>query len=143
MMAWPESVCEVRVRYAETDQMGVAYHTNYLVWCEIGRTELMRELGMPYAALEQAGVFLAVAETHVRFMAAARYDERIRIRTRLERLQSRAVTFVYELSRDGPEGPVRVASASTKLIAMDGNGAARTLPDAFLDAIRKLRSVVP
>ena len=143
MMAWPESVCEVRVRYAETDQMGVAYHTNYLVWCEIGRTELMRELGMPYAALEQAGVFLAVAETHVRFMAAARYDERIRIRTRLERLQSRAVTFVYELSRDGSEGPVRVASASTKLIAMDGNGAARTLPDAFLDAIRKLRSVVP
>jgi acyl-CoA thioester hydrolase len=135
-----ESRVEIRVRYAETDQMGVAYHTNYLVWCEIGRTEYMRELGLPYAALERQGVYLAVAEAQLRFMAPARYDDRVFICTRIERLQTRAVTFAYELSRDGADGPVRIATACTKLIAMDGNGAARRLPDAFLATVRRLQS---
>lgn len=133
-----ESVSEVRVRYAETDQMGVAYHTNYLVWCEIGRTDYMRELGLPYAALERRGVFLAVAEAQVRFIAPARYDERVFIRTRLERLQTRAVTFAYELSRETEDGDARIASAITKLVAMDRNGVARKLPEDFLTTVRRL-----
>ena len=139
MKASPESLSEIRVRYAETDQMGVAYHTNYLVWCEIGRTEYMRELGLPYADLEQQGIFLAVAEVQIRFMAPARYDDRVRIRTRLERLQSRAVTFAYDLTCDGRDGPIRIAAATTKLVAMDRNGAARKLPDGFLERVRRLQ----
>ena len=139
----PEAVSEIRVRYAETDQMGVAYHTNYLVWCEIGRTELMRELGLPYADLERDGVFLAVAEALVRFMAPVRYDDRVFIRTRLERLQSRAVTFAYDLTKEGPDGTIRIAAATTKLVAMDRNGAARKLPDGFLQKVRRLQSRTP
>jgi len=133
-----ESVSDIRVRYAETDQMGVAYHTNYLVWCEIGRTDYMRERGLPYAELERRGVFLAVAEARVRFVAPARYDEHVRVRTRLERIQTRAVTFAYELSRLTAGGSVPIASASTKLVAMDGNGVARKLPDDFLATVRRL-----
>jgi acyl-CoA thioester hydrolase len=116
-----------RVRYGETDQMGVAYHPNYLAWCEIGRTELMRELGMPYAELEAAGVFLAVAEANVRYGAAAHYDDRIRVETWVERVKSRSVTFAYEIHRDDPD-PTRLARATTTLICMDTEGCARTLP---------------
>jgi len=135
-----ESVSEVRVRYAETDQMGVAYHTNYLVWCEIGRTEYMRERGLPYAELERNGVFLAVAEAQVRFMASARYDDRVLVRTRLDRIQTRAVTFAYALSRITADGSVPIASATTRLVAMDRNGVARKLPDDFLATVRRLHA---
>ena len=116
-----------RVRYGETDQMGLAYHPNYLVWCEIGRTELMRELGVPYAELEAAGFFLAVAEASVRYGAAARYDDLIRVETRVEKVQSRAVTFSYEIHRVEPE-PDRLARASTTLVSIDGDGRPRALP---------------
>jgi acyl-CoA thioester hydrolase len=133
-----ESVSEIRVRYAETDQMGVAYHTNYLIWCEIGRTDYMRERGLPYAEFERRGVFLAVAEAQVRFMAPARYDDRVLVRTRLERIQTRAVTFAYDLSRITDDGTVPIASASTKLVAMDASGVARKLPDDFLAKVRRL-----
>lgn len=143
MTTYPASSTEVRVRYAETDQMGVAYHTNYLVWCEIGRTEYMRELGLPYADLESIGVYLAVAEAQIRYRGPARYDDHVRITTRLDRVQSRAVTFVYELSRKGENGDVPIASATTKLVARDRRGAARQLPDAFLETIRQLRIAAP
>src|SRR5437868_15517869 len=83
---------ELRVRYAETDQMGVVYHTNYLIWCEIGRTELIRSMtGTSYAELEAAGVALAVAELSIRYHGAARYDNRIRVRTTLGEARSRSV----------------------------------------------------
>lgn len=139
MTGYPTSSTDIRVRYSETDQMGVAYHTNYLVWCEIGRTEYMRERGMPYADLERMGVYLAVAEAHVRFKGPARYDEHVRITTRLDRVQSRAVTFAYELSRKGENGTVPIASATTKLVAMDHHGAARQLPASFLETARQLQ----
>ncbi|MGD8279263.1 MAG: thioesterase family protein [Gemmatimonadota bacterium] len=135
-----ESVSEVRVRYAETDQMGVAYHTNYLVWCEIGRTEYMRERGLPYAELERQGVFLAVADAQIRFTAPARYDDRVLVRTRLDRIQTRAVTFAYALYRITAEGTVPIASATTRLVAMDRNGVARKLPDDFLATVRRLHA---
>lgn len=140
MTGFPESLSEVRVRYSETDQMGVAYHAHYLVWCEFGRTEYMRSVGLPYAALEREGWFLAVADAQIRYMAPARYDDRVRIRTRIERLQSRAVTFAYELGIEGPDGPVRIASATTKLVARNRHGAARTLPESFLETVRRLQS---
>src|ERR1043166_4600309 len=89
---------ELRVRYAETDQMGVVYHANYLIWCEMGRTDFIRRLGMSYADMEKAGVSLAVSELSARFHAAARYDDVIRVRTTVADLRSRMITFDYVIS---------------------------------------------
>src|SRR5690606_491296 len=84
---------EVRVRYAETDQMGVVYHANYFVWCEIARTELSRRRFVPYSELEKRGVLLAVAEASMRYHAPARYDDDVRVRTWISEVRSRIVTF--------------------------------------------------
>jgi acyl-CoA thioester hydrolase len=125
-----------RVRYAETDQMGVVYHANYLVWCEIGRTELMRELGFAYADVEAAGIRLAVAEARVRYGRAARYDDAILVRTRIAAAQSRTITFEYELFRETGAEPQLLATAATKLIAIDRAGAPRRLPADLLELFR-------
>ena len=77
----PSTSTETRVRYAETDQMGVVYHANYLAWCEIGRTELMRQAGVPYAQVEAEGMLLAVSDVTLRYHAPARYDDVIHVRT--------------------------------------------------------------
>src|SRR5690606_1798658 len=82
---------KLRVRYAETDQMGVVYHTHYLVWCEIGRTDFIRQLGVSYAELERQGLFLAVAEANIRYAGSARYDDPIRVETWLDAVQSRMI----------------------------------------------------
>lgn len=125
-------VSEIRVRYGETDQMGVAYHANYLVWCEVGRTDLIRTLGPSYAEMERQGVRLAVAEVSVRYRAPARYDDVIRVETRLERAQSRGVTFSYRIVLDQPAGRgtpgTVIATASTVLVALDADGRTRVMP---------------
>jgi acyl-CoA thioester hydrolase len=130
-----ETISEIRVRYAETDQMGVAYHTHYLVWCEVGRTDFIRELGVTYARLEAEGLFLAVAEAQIRYAAPARYDDLILVHTRVERVQSRALTFAYELMRDGPKH-ARVATAATRLVALDAGGTLRSLPASLVERLR-------
>ncbi len=119
-----------RVRYVESDQMGIVHHSNYVIWFEQGRTDYMRDIGVSYAQLERDGVFLAVAELQVRYGAAARYDDEVRVLTRVERVQSRAVTFAYEVQR--AETGERLASGSTRLIATDAGGVARTLPRELL-----------
>jgi acyl-CoA thioester hydrolase len=119
---------ELRVRYAETDQMGVVYHTNYLVWCEIGRTELIRELtGVSYATLEEQGVALAVAELNIRYHGAARYDNMIRVHTTLTESRSRSITFEYRISN--AESGERLASARTVLVSLDKRGRPVVMPD--------------
>lgn len=125
-----------RVRYGETDQMGLAYHPNYLVWCEIGRTDYIRELGITYAELERRGHLLAVAEARVRYAAPARYDDLIRVETRLENVKSRTLTFAYDIARVEPDA-ARLATASTTLISIDPDGAPRRLPDSVLDLFRQ------
>ncbi|WKW12122.1 thioesterase family protein [Pseudogemmatithrix spongiicola] len=125
-----ESRSEIRVRYAETDQMGVAYHANYLIWCEVGRTDLIRQLGMSYADMERRGVMLAVADAHLRYHASARYDDLVRIVTRLTGVRSRMVTFAYDLRRvdaSGADGE-RLASATTTLVSLDRDGRPVALP---------------
>jgi acyl-CoA thioester hydrolase len=117
---------ELRVRYGETDRMGVVYHAEYLVWCEMGRTEYIRSLGMSYAEMERRGVPLAVAEATVRYHAPARYDDRIRVSTTLARLGSRGLTFDYVIAH--ADSGERLASASTTLIALDPDGRAVTIP---------------
>ncbi len=106
--------------------MGVVYHTNYLVWCEMGRTELMRQLGTSYAELERRGVFLAVSEARISFRASARYDDLIRVRTRLARLRSRGVTFAYTV--ESAETGAVLSRAETDLLCLDEAGAPRKLP---------------
>lgn len=120
-----------RVRYVESDQMGIVHHSNYVIWFEQGRTDYMRDIGVSYAQLERDGVFLAVAELQVRYGAPARYDDEIRVLTRVERVQSRAVTFAYEVQRS--ETGERLATGSTRLIATDAAGVTRTLPKDLLE----------
>jgi acyl-CoA thioester hydrolase len=121
-----ESTIEFRVRYAETDQMGVVYHANYLVWCEIGRTDLIRQLGVSYAELERGGVGLAVIDASIRYHTAARYDDLIRVRTTLTDVRSRTVTFEYRIE-DATTG-LRLASATTTLASLNREGKLVTLP---------------
>jgi acyl-CoA thioester hydrolase len=79
----PASEARVRVRYAETDQMGVVYHSNYLIWFEVGRVEFIRQLGLNYKQMEEEGCGIAVVDVHVRYKAPARYDDELMIETRL------------------------------------------------------------
>jgi acyl-CoA thioester hydrolase len=130
-----EGVVRLRVRYSETDQMGVVYHANYLVWCEIGRTELMRGLGFAYADIERSGIRLAVAEVAVRYARAARYDDAIRVHTRIAAAQSRTISFAYDIHRENGT-PQLLATAATRLIAIDESGTPRRLPRDLLDRFR-------
>lgn len=131
------STIEFRVRYAETDQMGVVYHANYLVWCEMGRTELIRERFASYAEVERAGVALAVSEASLRFHAAARYDNLIRVETRVTAVRSRAVAFEYLILRVPDSGEAeRLVSAQTSLIALDRDSRPRTLPPELVARLR-------
>jgi acyl-CoA thioester hydrolase len=94
----------VRVRYAETDQMGVVYHANYFVWFEIGRVELIRQLGMDYKSMEQEdGALIAVVEANARYKAPARYDDEVIIRTRLAGVRGAIVRFRYAVLRAANE----------------------------------------
>jgi acyl-CoA thioester hydrolase len=128
---------EFRVRYAETDQMGVVYHANYLVWCELGRTELIRQRGTPYAELERQGVVLAVADASVRYHAAARYDDLIRVEAWIDQLRSRTITFAYRVLRvDDGEAVEKLATASTTLICLDRSSRPMKVP---ADLIRRLQ----
>ncbi|WP_081890319.1 acyl-CoA thioesterase [Paenibacillus tyrfis] len=89
----------LRVRYQETDQMGVVYHANYLNWFEVGRTEMIRELGLPYQALETRGLLLPVIEADLKFRSPARYDDLVTIDTKVVELTSLRIRFAYEIKR--------------------------------------------
>jgi acyl-CoA thioester hydrolase len=96
----PVGHTQIRVRYAETDQMGVVYHANYLVWFEIGRVELMRQRGLNYSRLEaEEGCWIAVAEAKVRYKAPARYDDELVIETRVVKVRGPIIHFGYKIIR--------------------------------------------
>lgn len=121
-----ETVSEMRVRYAETDQMGVVYHANYLVWCEIGRTDFIRHAGRSYADLERDGVRLAVSDASLRFHASARYDDPIRVHTSLTAIGSRGMAFAYRIVRADTD--TLLVSAHTSLVSINTNGRLTALP---------------
>lgn len=121
-----ETISELRVRYAETDQMGVVYHANYLVWCELGRTDFIRALGKSYAELEREGVLLAVSDVTMRFHASARYDDPIRVHTRLTSAGSRGLAFAYRVMRADTE--TLLVSATTALVSIDKTGRLAAMP---------------
>jgi acyl-CoA thioester hydrolase len=132
-VAVPPCVIEFRVRYAETDQMGVVYHANYLAWCEVGRTELIRQHGRSYAEIEKLGVGLAVSEASLRFHAPARYDDLIRVTTTLTDVRSRAMAFEYVISH--AEQGTKLVTASTTLIGLDRAGRVARLPGELRHAL--------
>jgi acyl-CoA thioester hydrolase len=129
---------EFRVRYAETDQMQVVYHSNYLIWCEIGRTEFIRALGTPYAELERQNVTLAVVEATLRFHSAARYDNVIRVSTIISDVRSRTITFDYVISN--AETGERFVTASTKLASLTRDSRLTTLPEPLRKVLRDASS---
>jgi acyl-CoA thioester hydrolase len=120
----------VRVRYAETDQMGVVYHANYLVWFEIGRVELMRALGVEYKKMEaEDDCHIVVADAHCRYERSAHYDEVLRIRTRIAESRNRIVKFAYQVFRDTDSQ--LLASGETTHIICGSNGRPKLLPHKY------------
>ena len=122
---------DIRVRYAETDQMGVAYYANYLIWFEVGRSEFCRERGFRYADLEAMGYKLVVTDVHCRYRSSARYDETVIVRTRLKDANKRMITFGYQILRKDQEEEV-IAEGETQHICVDSNGKTKSLPGKFL-----------
>jgi acyl-CoA thioester hydrolase len=123
----PSSLSVVRVRYAETDKMGVVYYANYFVWFEVGRADLLRSLGWTYREMEHAGIALPVIEAHCDYRRPARYDDEIEIRPRGRMLSPIRMEFTYEVVRRGDE--TVVASGRTVHAALDPAGKPCRLPD--------------
>lgn len=125
----------LRVRYAETDQMGVVYHSNHLIWFEVGRVELMREMGFSYRDMEREdGRFIAVAEATCRYRAPVYYDEEIIVRTRLKTVRESVIIFNYELVRANT-GEL-LAEGETTHIVTDTNMKVAELPEKYFTAFR-------
>jgi acyl-CoA thioester hydrolase len=125
----------LRVRYAETDQMGVVYHSNHFIWFEVGRVEFFRQLGFSYRDMERdEGCFIAVAEAQCRYRAPALYDEEVLVRTRLRSVRKSVVHFGYELLRatDGTQ----LAEGETTHIVTNRQMKVVGLPEKYLKAFR-------
>ena len=119
-----------RVRYAETDQMGVVYYSNYLVWMEIGRVEWCKEHGCSYREMElEDGILLAVAECQCRYLAPARFDDEILVKTWIEQANARLITFAYEVRL--AVAPTRLASGLTRHLILDREFRRTRLPAKY------------
>lgn len=128
MNGWHET--EVRVRYAETDQMGIAHHSNYLIWFEAGRSDLCRARGFSYKDMEeQDGALLIVAESYVRYKAPAFYEDVLIIRTRIGEMRSRSIRFTYEIFR--PSDNTLIAEGETLHLVTDQDQKVRTIPESY------------
>jgi acyl-CoA thioester hydrolase len=127
---------KIRVRYAETDQMGVVYHSNYFIWFEVGRVELLRQLGFTYKEMErQAQCFIAVVDARCRFRSPARYDDEITIRTHLKNARASLIHFAYEAVRES-DGTL-LAEGETTHIVTDAHLNKRPLPEKYLEAFQR------
>ena len=134
---WSET--RLRVRYAETDQAGMVYHANYLVWFEVGRVELCRAHGFNYCDMErEADAFLPVTEAKLRYRIPARYDEIILVRTRAFKIRSRAFNFAYEVRRAADN--TLLATGETAHIVMNSKGHARSFPPEYAAKLRATAS---
>jgi len=128
--AWTSTA--LRVRYAETDQMGVVYYANFFVWFEIGRTDFCRQHGFAYREMEQHdGLYITVAEARCRYKAPARYDDEVLVRTCLRALRRRVLVFEYEIYRQATDE--LLAEGETVHVVTDRDGRPRSLPDKYRD----------
>ena len=131
--------CEVRirVRYAETDQMGVVYHANHFIWFEVGRVEFLRQLGISYREMEQNDrCSMAVVDARCRYRAPAHYDDEIIVRTLLKNVRESLVHFAYQLVR-ASDGTL-LAEGETTHLAIDGEMKVRTIPDSYMNLFRRV-----
>ena len=122
----PSGSSTLRVRYAETDQMGVAWHGSFLAWFEVGRTELLRQQGTTYRELEERDLRLPVIEACIRYLRPARYDDVLEVRTELEEMSGARLRFGYSVRRGDEASPL--ATGFTAHAAIDGRGRPRRLP---------------
>jgi acyl-CoA thioester hydrolase len=132
---------ELRVRYAETDQMGIVYYANYFVWFELGRVELLRSLGLAYSRLEtDHGCILPVVSARCRYRAPARYDDQILIETRPAMLRGSVLKFAYSILRKEGEGrePTLLAEGETVHVVCDDQLNRKPLPPKYAAALRAL-----
>ena len=124
---------KVRVRYAETDQMGVVYYANYLIWMEVGRVEFCKARGFNYRDMEiDDGIFLAVAEANCQYRYPARYDDEIIVRTHLKNARESLVHFGYEIVRS-TDGTL-LAEGETTHVVTDAQMKRRTIPEKYMRA---------
>ena len=133
--------CEtrIRVRYAETDQMGVVYHSNFFIWFEIGRVELLRQMGFTYKEMEQHdGCYIAVVDARCRYKAPARYDDEILVRTHLKNVRESLIHFGYEALRAG-DGTL-LAEGETTHIVTGADMVRKQMPERYLEAMKKALS---
>jgi len=129
-------ICEsrVRVRYAETDQMGMAYYANYLIWMEVGRSDLCRQCGFSYLELErEEQAFLTVAEATCRYLSPARYEDEILIETALARAKNRVLEFTYRIKR----GDTLLAEGRTVHVLIGPDGRPRSMPQRYLNLLKE------
>ncbi len=127
---------KLRVRYAETDQMGVVYHSNYIIWFEVGRVEMLRTLGFTYREMEQQdGTNLAVVEARCRFKSPALYDDLVVIRTRLLNVRESLLHFTYEIVRDGDSA--LLAEGETIHMVVDSEFKRMPLPEKYRSSFLK------
>lgn len=125
---------EFRVRYSETDKMGVVHHSQYASYFEMGRTELLRQNGTSYREMEESGIFLVVSKLEVRFRGPARYDEELRLTTSTVRLTRARIVHEYELHRKGDN--VLLTEGTTTLACVDTDGQVTAIPDLFFTKIK-------
>ena len=135
------TITRQRVRYAETDQMGIVYYANYLVWFEIGRVEVLRTLGLTYHELEtQHKLILPVVEASCRYRAPARYDDEILIEARPSLLRASVLKFAYRILRLAPDGeePKLLAEGETVHVVCDENLKRMALPEEYAKALKSM-----
>jgi acyl-CoA thioester hydrolase len=130
------SETRLRVRYAETDQMGVVYHANHFIWFEVGRVELLRQLGFSYRDMEQSdGCFIAVVDARCRYKAPVRYDDEVIVRTQLKNVRESVIHFGYELVR-ADDGGLLAEGETTHIVTNEAMKAVQ-LPEKYLKVFRK------
>jgi acyl-CoA thioester hydrolase len=118
---------KTRVRYQETDQMGIVYYANFFVYFEMGRTELLRNLGLPYSELEKEHIYFPVAEAHCRFRSPAHYDDVLIIQTTLAELKHATILFNYKVIREGDN--TLIAEGYTKLACLNASRRPAPMPE--------------
>jgi acyl-CoA thioester hydrolase len=126
---------QLRVRYAETDAMGVVYHANYFVWFEVGRGDYFRAIQQDYGKWEERGFMLPVSEAHARYHAPARFGDLISVHTWIEEVRSRGLTLNYKVRHAASQE--RLVTGWTRHICMDSEGRARRLPEDMARALEE------
>jgi len=131
MDGWYET--EIRVRYAETDKMGIVHHSNYLIWFEAGRSELCRSRGFSYKEMEDDNALMVVAESYVRYKSPAFYEDILTVRTRVAEVRSRSIRFIYEIVRESDD--TLLAEGETLHLVTDENKKVKLIPEIYRERL--------